>query len=79
MALVASWEPYQRAVLTKISPGNYNKVEDEYGNTFAEFEFSNVNAGEKASVNVAYHVVVRSGDVRLFDRHEAQEHAGYPG
>ena len=56
VALITTREPYQRVVSTKISPEKYNTVSDDYGNIFAEFEFSDIFAGKDVSVRIDYQV-----------------------
>lgn len=65
VAMVISREPYQKVILTKITPDNYKQVEDEYGNTFAEFELSNIEAGKEVSVKTTYQVIVNQLKYRL--------------
>ncbi len=42
----------------KISPAGYTLVIDEYGNHYAEFDFSRQHAGTTITVNIDYQVVV---------------------
>ena len=58
IALITTREPYQTVVSTEIKPDSYKTTEDEYGNTFAEFEFSDMGAGEEIPVKITYHVAV---------------------
>jgi hypothetical protein len=41
-----------------VSPKDYALVVDEYGNQYAEFDFSGQPAGITETVNIDYHVVV---------------------
>lgn len=58
VALLTTREPYQEVTLTNVSLSDYKVIKDKYGNTFAEFKFSNVGAGEEMPVKITYHVAV---------------------
>jgi len=58
VALIATQELYQRVVSTNIRPDNYEIIEDEYGNTFVEFEFVGVGIEEEINVKITYDVEV---------------------
>ncbi|MFC1997797.1 transglutaminase family protein [Chloroflexota bacterium] len=58
VALIQDMPPYQRVNSQKISPDNYRLVIDEYGNEYAEFDFSNHPAGTEISVEIEYRVAV---------------------
>ena len=58
VTLITTREPYQTVVSTNINPDNCKTTEDEYGNTFAEFEFSDIGAREEISVKITYQVAV---------------------
>jgi transglutaminase-like putative cysteine protease len=57
-ALIRSLPPYQQVTSLTISPGNYTLVEDEYGNQYAEFDFSDHPAGSVLTVEISARVVV---------------------
>lgn len=58
VALIRDFSPYQEVTSTRISPANYELITDEYGNLYAEFDFSNHPAGTIKTVEIAYQVVV---------------------
>ncbi len=58
VALIRTIPPYQDVPSIDISPDNYALVVDEYGNQYAEFDFSGQPAGITQTVNIDYHVVV---------------------
>lgn len=58
VALLTTREPYQTVLSTDIRPDDYKTTEDEYVNTFTEFEFSGVGVGEEVSVRITYQVAV---------------------
>lgn len=58
VALIRDVPPYQRVLSKKISPNRYTLVTDEYGNQYAEFDFSNHPAGTTITVNIEYKVAV---------------------
>ena len=58
IALIRDFPPYQQVPLMEISPGDYKLVVDEYGNHYAEFDFSRQGAGTTQTVNIDYRVVV---------------------
>lgn len=67
VALLTTREPYQLVASTDISPNGHKITEDKYGNAFAEFNFSNVRAGQEIPVNITYHLTVSpvSDDLEL--------------
>jgi transglutaminase-like putative cysteine protease len=58
IALIRDFPPYQEVPSMEISPKDYKLVVDEYGNHYAEFDFSGQPAGTTQTVKIDYHVVV---------------------
>lgn len=58
VALIRDFAPYQEVRSMKISPEDYELVIDEYGNQYAEFDFSKHSAGATKTVQINYQVVV---------------------
>ncbi len=58
IALIGSLPPYQEVLSMEISPGNYRTFSDEYGNQFAEFDFSDMPPGAEIPVEIQYQVAV---------------------
>jgi transglutaminase-like putative cysteine protease len=58
VALIRDLPPYQHVLSKKISPNRYTLVTDEYGNQYAEFDFSNHPAGTTITVDIEYKVAV---------------------
>ena len=58
VALIQTFSPYQKVQSMKVSPGNYTKIADEYGNQYAEFDFSGQAAGTTETVQIDYRVTV---------------------
>jgi transglutaminase-like putative cysteine protease len=58
VALIRNFPPYQEVQSMEISPKDYELVVDEYGNHYAEFDFSRQPAGISQTVKIDYHVVV---------------------
>jgi transglutaminase-like putative cysteine protease len=58
IALIGNFPPYQQVKSMEISPKNYQAVVDEYGNHYAEFDFSGQPGGSTQTVSIAYRVVV---------------------
>jgi len=58
IALIRDFPPYQEVQSMEVTPDNYESVVDEYGNQYAEFDFSGQAAGSTQSVEIDYHVVV---------------------
>jgi transglutaminase-like putative cysteine protease len=69
VALIRSFPPYQDVASMKISPRDYELIIDEYGNHYAEFDFSGQEAGEIKTIEIDYRVVVN--DV-VYDLSECQ-------
>jgi transglutaminase-like putative cysteine protease len=58
VALIRSFSPYQKVQSMQVSPGTYTKITDEYGNQYAEFDFSGQPAGTTETVQIDYRVTV---------------------
>lgn len=58
VALISEAEPHQRVEAMTILPADYTLVTDEYGNRYAEFDFSGQPAGQTIPISIAYRVVV---------------------
>jgi transglutaminase-like putative cysteine protease len=58
IALIRDFSPYQNVLSMEISPKDYQLVIDEYGNHYAEFDFSGQSAGTTQWVQIDYKIVV---------------------
>jgi transglutaminase-like putative cysteine protease len=58
VALIHDLLPYQQVQSVEVVPKDYQPVTDEYGNTYAEFDFSEHPAGTTITVQIDYRVVV---------------------
>jgi transglutaminase-like putative cysteine protease len=58
VALIRDFPPYQQVQSMEISPGEYTPVTDEYGNRYAEFDFSGQPAGKSETISIDYRVTV---------------------
>jgi transglutaminase-like putative cysteine protease len=58
VALIRDFSPYQKVFSRNITPSSYQLVIDEYGNEYAEFDFSNHPAGTEIWVEIEYQVEV---------------------
>ncbi len=58
VALIHDFPPYQKVISINISPAKYESITDEYGNQYAEFDFSDQPAGTTEIVQIDYRVVV---------------------
>jgi len=56
IALIRNFPPYQEVASIEISPKDYELVVDEYGNQYAEFDFSRQPAGTTQMVKIDYRV-----------------------
>ena len=65
VALIRDFPPYQRVKSVAVSPEEYTKVVDEYGNQYAEFDFSHQPAGTSKTVTIETRVVVNELDYDL--------------
>jgi transglutaminase-like putative cysteine protease len=67
VALIRDFSPYQKVVSMQVSPGNYALIIDEYGNQYAEFDFSGQPAGTTKTVEIDYRVAVTELAYNLSD------------
>ena len=67
VALIQTFPPYQELLSMDVSPAGYTLVSDEFGNQYAEFDFSDQPAGETRSVEIVYRVVVNELVYNLAD------------
>jgi transglutaminase-like putative cysteine protease len=67
VALIRDFLPYQRVDTMQISPQEYTKIVDEYGNPYAEFDFSGQRAGTTQTVSIDYQVTVNEVTYDLTD------------
>jgi transglutaminase-like putative cysteine protease len=58
VALIRDFPPYQMVRSMEIFPKDYELVIDEYGNHYAEFDFSRQPAGTTQTIKIDYRVVV---------------------
>jgi transglutaminase-like putative cysteine protease len=58
IALIRDFPPYQAVRSMDVSPKDYTLVIDEYGNHYAEFDFSKQAAGTTQTVTIDYRVAV---------------------
>jgi transglutaminase-like putative cysteine protease len=58
VALIRNLPPYQEVTSMDVAPKKYTLVVDEYGNHYAEFDFSGQPAGITQTVSIDYHVSV---------------------
>jgi transglutaminase-like putative cysteine protease len=58
VALIHDFAPYQSVQSMQVSPKAYTPVTDEYGNQYAEFDFSHQAAGTTQTVTIDYKVTV---------------------
>jgi len=58
VALIRDIHPYQKILSRSISPNNYTLSTDEYGNQYAEFDFSDHPAGSIIKVDIEYKIAV---------------------
>jgi transglutaminase-like putative cysteine protease len=58
VALIRDFAPYQEVTSMKVSPEDYKLIVDEYGNEYAEFDFSGQLPGSTRTVEIEYRVVV---------------------
>ena len=60
IALIRDFPPYQDVLSMQVSPNDYQLVVDEYGNHYAEFDFSKQPAGTTQTLEIDYRVVVNN-------------------
>ena len=58
VALIQSFPPYQEVLSLEIAPKGYTLFTDEYGNQYAEFDFSEHPAGTTKEVQIDYQLIV---------------------
>jgi transglutaminase-like putative cysteine protease len=58
LALIRDIPPYQEVRSMEASPNAYKLVVDEFGNRYAEFDFSNQPAGTTQTIKIDYRVTV---------------------
>jgi transglutaminase-like putative cysteine protease len=58
VALIRDFAPYQDVISMEISPADYELITDEYGNQYAEFDFSGHPAGSDKVIEINYRVTV---------------------
>ena len=58
IALIGDFPPYQKVLSMEVSPNHYDRVVDENGNHYAEFDFSGQPAGTTQLIKIDYKVVV---------------------
>ena len=58
VALIRDFPPYQQVQSMNVSPHTYALVKDEYGNQYAEFDFSKQPAGTTQTIKIDYQVTV---------------------
>ena len=58
VALIRTLSPYQEVVSMDIAPNKYTLIVDEFGNQYAEFDFSGQPAGITETITIDYQVVV---------------------
>ena len=58
VALIRDFPPYQSVLSMQVSPKDYQLVVDEYGNQYAEFDFSEQPAGTTQMIKIDYRVAV---------------------
>jgi hypothetical protein len=58
IALIGDFPPYQEVQSMAIAPNKYSLVTDEYGNQYAEFDFSGQPAGITQTISIDYRVTV---------------------
>jgi hypothetical protein len=58
VALIRDFPPYQEVISMEISPPDYKLIIDEYGNHYAEFDFSRHPPGTNKTIQIDYRVIV---------------------
>jgi len=67
VALIQTFSPYQEVQSMQVSPGGYTTITDEYGNHYAEFDFSGQPAGTTKTVQIDYRVTVNELSYSITD------------
>jgi transglutaminase-like putative cysteine protease len=65
VALIRDFPPYQEVRSMQVTPKRYTMVVDEYGNQYAEFDFSGQPAGTTQTVEIDYRVAVNELEYNL--------------
>jgi transglutaminase-like putative cysteine protease len=58
VALIRTLQPYQKLLSSHSEPSDFELVEDEYGNQYAQFEFHDVGPGQSVLANLTHQVRV---------------------
>lgn len=58
VALIRDFPPYQEVLSMDVFPREYKLITDEYGNQYAEFDFSNHPAGITKTIQIDYEITV---------------------
>jgi transglutaminase-like putative cysteine protease len=58
VALIRDFPPYQEVLSMEVSPADYELITDEYGNQYAQFDFSDHPARTTKTVEIDYRVTV---------------------
>ena len=58
MALIRTLQPYQKLLSSHSEPSEFEPVDDEYGNRYAQFEFRDAGPGEQVMASLTYQVRV---------------------
>ncbi len=58
VALIRDFPPYQSVQSMEVSPDTYAAFTDEYGNQYAEFDFSKQPAGTTKTITIDYRVTI---------------------
>jgi transglutaminase-like putative cysteine protease len=67
VALIGDHAPYQDVISREIQPANYVIVSDEYGNSYAEFDFQDLEPGASVQINISYEVAINGLTYDLAD------------
>ena len=67
VAMIRDFAPYQTVQSMEISPSAFQPVTDEYGNAYAEFDFSGQPAGTTRTIEIEYQVTVNELKYDLSD------------
>ena len=67
VALIQTFAPYQQVESMQVSPAEYTPITDEYGNHYAEFDFSGQPAGTTKTVQIDYRLTVNELAYNLSD------------
>lgn len=67
VALIKDDAPYQQVLTRRIAPADYQIVYDEYGNQYAEFDFSEMPAGSKITIELRYELLLQAQRLDLVE------------